>query len=369
MTEVPEKYGDTAGQFAEGGLDLAREPSVVLAEAHKAAAALRDVIEKKTKKVFFNNEQYLEFEDWQTVGKFYGVTAKVLSTQYVEFGNVKGFEARAVALVYDKRTGETSERSAADAMCLNDEPNWSTRPKYEWHYVKKSGGLSSSDPGSEEIVWENVEGKNRPKKIKVKVSEEQVPLFQLRSMSQTRACDKVLRNVLAWVVVLAGYRPTPAEELDFDRGRTQESETQREVKDVGPVCPKCGKDKPVIKDQYAGSPTALFCFPKKAGCGHKWDTATNGKPQAENGQPKPEEKGLYELTSAHRLLDQLVRDYCNNDMIRMADMVETLTAWEDARQNKHPGRREISSITESVAEQAIEKFQEQFGKVARAKKA
>jgi hypothetical protein len=33
-------------------------------------------------------------------------------------------------------------------------------------------------------------------------------------MAQTRACAKALRNVLAWVVVLAGYAPTPAEEME-----------------------------------------------------------------------------------------------------------------------------------------------------------
>jgi hypothetical protein len=32
-------------------------------------------------------------------------------------------------------------------------------------------------------------------------------------MAQTRACAKVLRTCLAWVVVLAGYEPTPAEEM------------------------------------------------------------------------------------------------------------------------------------------------------------
>src|SRR3990167_3037439 len=32
-------------------------------------------------------------------------------------------------------------------------------------------------------------------------------------MAQTRACAKTLRNILGWVVVLAGYRPTPAEEM------------------------------------------------------------------------------------------------------------------------------------------------------------
>lgn len=39
------------------------------------------------------------------------------------------------------------------------------------------------------------------------------PLFQLRSMAQTRACAKALRNVLAFVPVLAGYEATPAEEM------------------------------------------------------------------------------------------------------------------------------------------------------------
>ena len=138
-----------------------RPPEVVLAEAQKAAKALADVVSRKKKPVVMNGEQYLEFEDWQTVGRFYGVTAKAVSTQFIEYGSVQGFEARAVAVRADGM-----ELSGADAMCLNDEPNW----------------------------------KNKP-------------LFQLRSMAQTRACAKALRNVLAWVVVLAGYRPTPAEEM------------------------------------------------------------------------------------------------------------------------------------------------------------
>jgi hypothetical protein len=140
---------------------VARPPSEVLADARKAAIALQDVVSKKRNPVIFNKEQYLEFEDWQTVGRFYGVTAKVMHTEFIDYGSVQGFEARAVAIRADGM-----EISSADAMCLNDEPNWAKKP-----------------------------------------------LFQLRSMAQTRACSKALRNVLAWVVVLAGYIPTPAEEM------------------------------------------------------------------------------------------------------------------------------------------------------------
>lgn len=183
-----------------------RAPQVVLAEAHTAAAALLDVMKSKKKQVVFNGETYLEFEDWQTIAHFYGLTAKIESDAFVEFGAVRGFEATAIAL---DRAGR--EVSRAVAMCLNDEDNWSTRPKHEWHYVLKSDPTKTqlADPGRDEIIW--VDGK--PKKLKVFIANEPVPLFQLRSMAQTRACARVLRQVLGFVPVLAGYRPTPSEEM------------------------------------------------------------------------------------------------------------------------------------------------------------
>jgi len=157
---------------------VSRPPDVVLEEARLAARALTDVIEKKPKKVMFNGHIYLEFEDWQTVAKFYGATVKVTETKYVEFGEVKGFEAKAVVL--NVNTG--MEISGAEAMCLNDEPNWKKKP-----------------------------------------------LFQLKSMAQTRASAKALRNVFAWVVVLAGYKPTPAEEMDGVRERKESQSAEAEM--------------------------------------------------------------------------------------------------------------------------------------------
>lgn len=198
-------------------LSLARDPIAILEEAKRAAKALSSVIAQKPNAVVFNGEQYLEFEDWQTVGKFYGVTAKVVGTEFIDYGGVQGFLAKAVVI----NINNGMEISAAESMCLNDEEKWSARTKYAFAYVLKSGGTSVDDPGPDEIIWEpnpGKAGKSRPKKERVKVGEEKVPLFQLRSMAQTRACAKALRNVLAWVVVLAGYRPTPAEEM------TQENE-------------------------------------------------------------------------------------------------------------------------------------------------
>ncbi len=169
----------------EGMKDMvvARPPELVLAEAKKAATALKDVVATKHNPVVFNGEQYLEFEDWQTVGRFYGVTAKIITTEFVDFGDAKGFLAKAVAIRTDGM-----EVSAAEAMCLNDEGNWKSKP-----------------------------------------------LFQLRSMAQTRACAKALRNVLAWVVVLAGYRPTPAEEMhEAGNNKTPVAAPQKKAASTAP---------------------------------------------------------------------------------------------------------------------------------------
>jgi len=51
----------------------------------------------------------------------------------------------------------------------------------------------------------------------------------LSSMAQTRAGAKALRNRFAWVVVLAGYRPTPAEEMPTDDTTVQKQSQQQQM--------------------------------------------------------------------------------------------------------------------------------------------
>jgi len=163
-------------------------PEVQLANAQVAARALKDVISKKPKPVIMNGEQYLEYEDWQTVAQFYGYTVKTGDAVAVEIDGVKG--AKAHADLVDFHTGLIV--GGAEAYCMRDEEKWNTRPKYEWQ--------------------EQPDGQNK----RVKIADEPVPWFQLASMAQTRAGAKAFSNRLRWVVVLAGYRGTPAEEMNED---------------------------------------------------------------------------------------------------------------------------------------------------------
>lgn len=41
--------------------------------------------------------------------------------------------------------------------------------------------------------------------------------YAVLSMAQTRAIGKAYRNILAWLIKLAGYEPTPLEEMDKDK--------------------------------------------------------------------------------------------------------------------------------------------------------
>ncbi len=143
-------------------LAIYREPSAVLLEARKAAKALTSVISGKANPVKFNGEQYLEFEDWQTVSQFYGCTVRTGDAQLIEIDGVKGMKAYAEVV---NRDGRIIGR--AESFCMRDEKNWATKP-----------------------------------------------LFQLASMAQTRAGSKAQRNVFSWVVVLGGYKGTPAEEME-----------------------------------------------------------------------------------------------------------------------------------------------------------
>lgn len=153
---------------AKKKLILEGDPDQQLEFAMKAANTLMKAVSQKPKKVIIRGEQYLEYGDWQTLARFFGATAAVewskplynIVNNEEQKGQVIGYEARAIV----KRNGV--EVSSAEAMCMRAEKNWKDRDE-----------------------------------------------FMLRSMAQTRASAKALRNAYGWVAELAGMKSTPAEEM------------------------------------------------------------------------------------------------------------------------------------------------------------
>lgn len=164
----------TLATLPNAHLTLQRSPELVIKEAQQAAKQLANIVEQSKSFIVINGKKHLYFEAWQTIAAFHGITADVewtkplLSTDPDQ--HLLGFECRAFA--HNPVTGTVLTH--AEAECRFDEKNWKGRDKYA-----------------------------------------------LRSMVQTRAMAKALRNVMAWQVVLAGYKPTPAEEMEAIKAETE----------------------------------------------------------------------------------------------------------------------------------------------------
>lgn len=183
-TQLEKKENEPQELVQADSLMATTDPEKVVAFGARAAKALTGIIENKKHKVVINGKQYLEFGDWQTIARFFNCTVFVSWTKELDEDKEKdrsfGYSARAVVLDVTGR-----ELTAAESDCTRREKMWSSRES-----------------------------------------------FQIKSMAQTRACAKALRNVFGWVVVLAGYQETPAEEMDgIEKDKTNGNGIKKEVAD------------------------------------------------------------------------------------------------------------------------------------------
>jgi hypothetical protein len=133
------------------------DPVEVVERASAVAGALKDILRSQGMVQKIQGREHVLVSGWQTLGSMLGVVPVVVWTK--ELPN--GWEARVEARTLDGRVV-----GAAEAMCTTDERTWKSRDAYA-----------------------------------------------LRSMAQTRATSKALRGPLGFVVTLAGYDATPAEEI------------------------------------------------------------------------------------------------------------------------------------------------------------
>lgn len=131
--------------------------------ATEKAKAAADVIRKRNLISNIQGKEHVQVEGWTTLGSLFGVFPVTAWTQEITDpdGNVIGYRARVEA-----RTLAGAVVGGAESRCMRTERNWKSRDDYA-----------------------------------------------LESMAQTRATSKALRQPLGFAMVLAGYNPTPAEEL------------------------------------------------------------------------------------------------------------------------------------------------------------
>lgn len=157
-------------------------PHEVVNEASRLAKPLARVIEQQRLFSEISGKRYVKCEGWTTLGGMLGVLPREVSATRLDDG---GYEA-VVELV---RTSDGQVIGRASAICGMDEKRWGKAEEYA-----------------------------------------------RRSMAVTRATGKAYRLGFSWVIQLAGYEPTPFEEMPpQDRAHTPKKRTVR--KKVANVAP------------------------------------------------------------------------------------------------------------------------------------
>lgn len=135
-------------------------PVDMVSEATKMANVLKDVIDKQKLFVDLNGNKHVKAEGWSTLGTMLAILPKEDRVVKDKDGNFEAY----VSLI-NNRTGHTV--GGGSGYVGVDEKNWKNKPEYA-----------------------------------------------RRSMAITRATSKAYKTSFSWIIALAGYNSTPAEEMD-----------------------------------------------------------------------------------------------------------------------------------------------------------
>lgn len=156
---------DDAPQHLEA--PQAPSPELTVSMATDAANVLAGVIDRQRLYVMLQGKRYVRVEGWQTLAAILGYLPWEVSNELQPDGSYIAVVALRRIVDGKELTRASAECGAPDELDRHGHPTWSERPQYA-----------------------------------------------RRSMANTRATSKVCRAAFAYVMSLAGYATTPAEEME-----------------------------------------------------------------------------------------------------------------------------------------------------------
>lgn len=138
-----------------------KTPAGVIDRATMIANTLAPLVEKAHLYSMISNRKYVTVDGWNTMLSMLGIFPSVEYSRKLEREGETAYEARVNLTTLEGRVVGSGE-----AICSSKERNWSGRDE-----------------------------------------------FAIKSMAQTRATGKAARIGFSWIMKLAGYEPTPAEEM------------------------------------------------------------------------------------------------------------------------------------------------------------
>ena len=186
MSEKKEETNveETGLQKKEQNLQVSQLADIETAE--KVATKLKDLIISQNLYTNIKGKNYVNVEGWNTLGAMLGVFPEVVSLESVN-ENLKNNEMKYKAEVILKSI-QGNIISRGFGYCSNQERNWKGRDEYA-----------------------------------------------IASMAQTRATGKAFRTAFSWIIKLAGYEPTPAEEKEGFGGVKEKKSAKKDEPDLPTV--------------------------------------------------------------------------------------------------------------------------------------
>jgi len=146
-------------------------PQALVARASEIATVLADLIKQRKLYTTISGKAYVRVEGWSTLGAMLGVVPREVSVERNIYEDAHGIMVEDYeATVELVRVTDGAVIGRGSALVSTDESRWRGRDRYA-----------------------------------------------RRSMAITRATGKAFRLSFSWIMALAGYEPTPAEEMSFDR--------------------------------------------------------------------------------------------------------------------------------------------------------
>jgi hypothetical protein len=179
-------------------------PEEVIERASQIATKLAKIIKDRGLSIRIRNKDHVLIEGWTTLGAILGVIPRERETTKIE----QGYEAYVELL----RTSDGAVVGGASAVCSYSENRWASADEYA-----------------------------------------------VRSMAITRATGKAYRLGFSWIMVLAGYSPTPAEEMP--QNEVIEGNVKETSPKVGTSHIPSTQQTSTVADGTTSKPTAMASTP------------------------------------------------------------------------------------------------------------
>lgn len=160
----------------------AERPAAMIAVATALADALKNIIDRQRLYTEIRGKRYPQVEAWMTIGRLDNVVAREAERP------IRNDDGSYEAFVELVRLSDGMVIGRASALCgmADDEP---------WGGTPAKNGRPAQPPRAE---------------------------YARRSMAVTRATSRAFRQQYSWIMALAGYEPTPADEMPHERGETHQ---------------------------------------------------------------------------------------------------------------------------------------------------